>query len=359
MTTSAQVVLGILVAAATIGAFGAPAATPVVRGALAGAQGQAAVAVDDQPPVPADPNAPAVIPTPLRNQPDAFVMAAKSRYFLYSSQVSVYTPPIMVSSAKTVLGQWSTPRSAMTSDPPWARFGFTWGPDVRRVGRRFVLYYDALSRITYVSGAGRQCIGTAVSRSALGPFQPAATPLVCQPDHHGSIDPRSFVGKNGRLWLVWKSDDNADFTSSSDVTHIFAQRLDRTGQKLIGKRFELLAADEAWQHNIIEAPDLVHAAGGYWLFYSGGWFNQPYYAIGVARCVDVIGPCTDLPTNPWLASNTQGQGPGEESLFRDRSGRWWLVYTPTAWGLDGNPVRPVALARVDFTRSGPELVKVG
>jgi len=245
----------------------------------------------------------------------------------------------------------------------WATPGFTWAPDVRRVGARYVMYYDALAKPTvYLDtnaqglGAQAQCIGTATSASPGGPFVPSPDALVCQLDHHGSIDPRSVVDGSGDLWLVWKSDDNADFeVAISPETHIFSQRLASDGLGLLGARSELLHADQSWQHGIVEAPQLVNAGGEWWLFYSGGWFNQPYYAVGVARCAGPTGPCTDLGRNPILSSNTQGQGPGEESLVRTADGTWWILYSPWAWGPDGVTSRPVALARVDFGTAGPVL----
>jgi hypothetical protein len=117
----------------------------------------------------------------------------------------------------------------------------------------------------------------------------------------------------------------------------------------------LLSADEPWQHRIIESPDLVQFQNTYWLFYSGGWFNQPYYGIGLARCSGPAGPCTDLSPTPWLGSNAQGQGPGEESLFVDRAGGTWMAYAPTALFSDVS-IRPVALVRIGLTTAGPELL---
>ena len=59
----------------------------------------------------------------------------------------------------------------------------------------------------------------------------------------------------------------------------------------------------------MEAPQLVLVRGTYYLFYSGGWFNQPAYSIGAARCAGPLGPCADTAAAPLLASNVQGAGP--------------------------------------------------
>ncbi len=95
--------------------------------------------------------------------------------------------------------------------------------------------------------------------------------------------------------------------------------------------------------------------GSYYLFYSGNWFDQPEYAIGVAPCPGPLGPCIDTSSTPLLASNAQGIGPGEESVFTDAGGVW-LLYTPfrSTLPLPGPP-RPVALARLGFGAGLPYL----
>ena len=82
-------------------------------------------------------------------------------------------------------------------------------------------------------------------------------------------------------------------------------------------------------------------------YYSGGWFNQPGYSVGVARCVGPTGRCADGSPSPLLASNAQGQGPGEESVFSNAD-------TPSRSTLPlPGPPRPVAMAHLGFGPSGP------
>ena len=65
------------------------------------------------------------------------------------------------------------------------------------------------------------------------------------------------------------------------------------------------------------------------MFYSGGWFNSPSYAIGAALCAGPVGPCRPTSSHPLLSSNSQGFGPGEPSVFEDSSGIW-MLYNPWA-----------------------------
>ena len=310
----------------------------------------------------ANPEDPGTLVTPGANRPDPFVMPVAGGYWLYSSQTGFTTPPISVSFSRN-LRRWPAPHAALRTLPPWAVDGFTWAPDVRRIEGRYVMYFDAwaVESLFYEPylhslGSHAQCIGTATSRRPGGPFRAQSQPLVCMFDHHGAIDPRTFEAPGGVLWLDWKSDDNANFPTPTAVTHLFAQRLSQNGLGLVGHRFQLIKADRSWENRIVEAPDMVFAHGTYWLFFSGNWFNQPGYAIGVARCRSPHGPCVDY-VHPFLASDRLGAGPGEESLFEGSGGRWWMVYSAWFDGYLGRQYRPIALAEVAFGPRGPYLAK--
>ena len=58
---------------------------------------------------------------------------------------------------------------------------------------------------------------------------------------------------------------------------------------------------------------------------------------------------------PLVASNDQGQGPGEQSLFVDLDGRLWMAYSPLAQDYTTASSRPVALARIGLSDAGPYL----
>ena len=117
----------------------------------------------------------------------------------------------------------------------------------------------------------------------------------------------------------------------------------------------IFAPDEAWQQSIVEAPQIVLVRGTYYLFYSGGSFDKPSYAVGVARCAGPLGPCDDTTGTPLLGSNPQGWGPGEESIFMNDAGVW-MVYSPWfASVATPGPPRPVAMAHLGFGPAGPYL----
>ncbi len=240
--------------------------------------------------------------------------------------------------------------------PAWAEGGLTWAPDVHQVAGGWALYFSSL-----LKGVSpyTHCIGSAFSRSPAGPFVPTDRPFICQRDHRGSIDARVFVEAGNHLVLLWKSEDNANplvpGPDQNGYTGIYAQSLSADGRRLLGQPVKIFAPAEPWEGTIVEAPDMIEEWGTYWLFFSGNWYYSTSYGIGVAACESPFGPCSDPRPEPFLGSNDQGAGPGEESLFRDGS-NVYLLYNPFRAD-DPGPVvpRPVTMTRLGFTPKGPYL----
>jgi hypothetical protein len=312
----------------------------------------------DQPPPSPTPSAPGVTVNSAENQSDPVLSLNAGRYFLYTSGIpSLHTsgvpsgPVVNVPvSTSTDLDTWTPVTDAMPALPEWAIPGFTWAPEVHQFGTTFLLYFTAA-----LKGTGEECIGSSVSHSPTGPFVPESAPFICQRKLGGSIDPRVFTDSNGTNWMLWKSDQNID--GSSTPTTLWSQRLSPDGLSLVGQESDLMSPDEPWQGTIVESPQMVEVNGVYWLFYSANWFNQPAYGIGAARCAGPAGPCSDDTNMPLLASNAQGSGPGEESIFANGTGVW-MLYSPMR-AVGGNPPRPVEITRLGFNASGPYLAAGG
>jgi hypothetical protein len=334
--------------AAPIPAAGDPPAAP--HSPAPGLPGQGGV---DRPPPDPTPASPGTVVGSGQDESDPVLTLAQGRYFLYTSGIP--GPPainVPVVSA-TTFGAWSPVTDALPALPPWAVPGYTWAPDVQQFGADYVLYFTAMVR---GSDPGMECIGDATGTKPDGPFTSISAPFICQADQGGSIDPRVFTD-DGVHWMLWKSDQN--IAGSSTPTRLWSQRLTGNGLGLTGQPVDIMGPDEPWQGTIVEAPDLVEVGGAYWDFYSGNWFNQPAYAIGAARCVGPAGPCLDTSPIPLLASNDQGQGPGEASVFQDASGIW-LLYSPSrSLAPQPDPPRPVAITRLGFGPAGPYLAVGG
>jgi len=304
----------------------------------------------------ADPEAPGRTILASPDASDPFMLSTGGRYLLYpGGGTGSMNVPVRTA---TRLGVWGPPVDALPHLPGWAAPGFTWAPDVHRVRGGWALYFTALVR---GAAALTHCIGAAFSSSPVGPFRAAPSPLVCQLDHRGSIDPRVFADSTGHLTLLWKSDDNANpgvaGPDQDGQTGIFAQPLAATGRVLLGSPVSILSPSQPWEGSIVEGPDMVEAWGTYWLFFSGNWFNTPSYALGVAACQSPVGPCADTGASPFLSSNRQGAGPGESSLFKDGA-KTYLLYLP----YHADPTqpwpttpRPVSMVRLGFEPNGPYL----
>jgi GH43 family beta-xylosidase len=321
-----------------------------------------------RPPATADATRPGVAVNSGQDQSDPFLLLDRGRYLLYTSGIpaSGSTRAVNVPVARTSnFVTWSKVTDALPVLPRWAVTGYTWAPDVHRFGSGWVLYFSAGVRET-----DRQCIGVATGPSPTGPFTARGTPFICQSALGGSIDPRVFTDRDGAEWMLWKSDQNIG--GASTPTTMWSQRLSADGLRLVGTPSVLMRPDKPWEGTVVEAPDMIRVGTDYWLVFSGNWFNQPDYAVGAALCAGPAGPCADTSPTPLLASNAQGFGPGEASLFADAHGIW-LLYSPwffpsaaphsavtkASLATDNARRRQVDITRIGVAASGPYLAAGG
>jgi beta-xylosidase len=300
------------------------------------------------PPPPAAPE-PTAAPDPLspvppadgRDAPDPFVVRDGDRWALYTTQVGFMNVPVAVSDD---LATWSAPVDALPELPLWSEWGSTWAPGVLRRPGGFVLYFAARSR-----ALGLQCIGVATASSAAGPFvSPDPEPLVCQSELGGSIDPYPFVDRDGRAYLLWKSDENA----FGNTSHLYGQRLRPDGLAVEGDAVNLLANDAGWETPLIENPALLAAADTYVLLYSGGWWESAGYGTGYATCTTPLGPCVKVTTEgPVLGSQGTEAGTGGACVMTGLAGDHWLAYhawTTGAVGYGSTGVRALRFAKLEW-----------
>jgi Glycosyl hydrolases family 43 len=324
-------------------------------------------AVGYEPPVTRTPDAPATIIAKVHNidLSGGSLEVQNGHYLLFTSTAfgdDQDNVPVFVGRP----GDWSAPVDALPVLPAWALpvaqsgGGTTWQPEVFRFGSRYVLYYSATVR---GSQPRMHCLGTATSRSMIGPYVASARPIVCQTNEGGDIDAQVVMdgtSPTSQPYLIWKSDNNSGPGHGTDL--MWSQRLDANGLALVGSPAVIFGTGvaPAWAGPIVEAPQLVLSPfGGWWLFYSGGGgFSSPRYAIGVAKCKSVTGPCTAVGTQPLITSNRQGTGPGEETFYRTTSSDW-LLYDPWHSGIYYNWFRPVAAARIGWTSAGPYVAQAG
>jgi Glycosyl hydrolases family 43 len=245
---------------------------------------------------------------------DPFVLRAGGWYYGYSTNagagdIQVIRSPDLV--------DWELVGNGLASLPPWAAPGATWAPAVLPRGGGYVAYYTVRD-----AGSRQQCISRAVSATPAGPFvDGSAGPLVCQIPDDGSIDPSPFVDADGRAFLLWKSEGRGGAPPT-----IWSQELSADGLALTGGARALLAADRVFERGVIEAPTLVHEAGGYYLLYAAAGWNSRSYAVAYAGCAGPMGPCLKPGDGRVLASGPRLAGPGGAEVFRDTAGSPWVAF---------------------------------
>ncbi len=259
---------------------------------------------------------------------DPFVLPSSKLDYMYSSGRNGIGYPHLPERTFSVMGDFGSPTDAVPDLPSWVKPNSgLWGPDVRKIGTTYVMWYSGVDQSDALpNGSLLRCIGVVTSTSPTGPFVSSSNaPAICQTSEYGDIDPRSFLASDGQEWLYWKNDGNA----GGLTTHIYARRLAPDGQTLIGPTYSLLTNDLPWEGHLIEAPDMIQVGHRYLLFFSGNSSGVEDSGIGLALCEGPSGPCTSPYPGPWLGSNTQGAGPGEETAYT-QNGITWMLYTPNA-----------------------------
>jgi hypothetical protein len=245
---------------------------------------------------------------------DPFVLSAGGTYYGYSTNagagdIQVIRSPDLVS--------WELVGNGLADLPAWAAPDATWAPAVLVRGGGYVAYYTVRD-----AGSRQQCISRAVSATPAGPFvDDSGGPLVCQMADGGSIDPSPFVDADGRAFLLWKSEGRGGAPPT-----IWSQELSADGLALTGTARALLVADRAFERGVIEAPSLVHEAGGYYLLYAAADWNSRSYAVAYAGCAGPAGPCIKPGDGRVLESGPRLAGPGGAEVFRDADGSVWVAF---------------------------------
>lgn len=266
--------------------------------------------------------------------PDPFVLKVGDTYYAYATNGN--GKQVQTATSKD-LAHWTRGRDALPRvAKKWAYNGATWAPEVMKIGDRYVLYYTTSARI-----------GRAVATAPLGPYvDDTAKPFIEKLTLGGAIDASPFRDDDGTLYLYWKNDGNA----IGVPTKIWVQRLSADGLRVVGPAHDTGEVnDAAWEGNVVEAPVMWKHDGRYYLFYSGNDYAGDAYAVGYATCKSALGPCTDAPENPILASKCRAHGPGHNALL-DVGGQTWIIYH--AWNATYSK-RQLWLSPLDWKHGKP------
>jgi beta-xylosidase len=311
---------------------------------------------------------PSFVPVFSQDFADPHVVEHKGEFLAYATNPPGGVANVQMASSRDLVNWQSVrdsanpkkPHDAMPELGAWAKEGWTWAPEVIRIGERWLLYYTAKDRKSDL-----QCLGVASASDPRGPFRDSsAEPLVCQRALGGTIDANAFRDKDGSLYLYYKNDGNNPRVRKP--THIWGQRLSADGTGLVGEPVALLKNDTGWEAHVIEAPSMARTPTGYSMLYSAnhfGWEKHQRlspYAMGYATCKTPLGPCTDASDNPILYSYNDRKlgclsGPGHQTIFEAR-GRSFIAFhawaaTPGCRPLD--PKRYLYIAPLGWSGGKP------
>jgi beta-xylosidase len=160
----------------------------------------------------------------------------------------------------TDLINWRIVGAIFKEKPAWAKGDF-WAPEITVDKGRFFVYYTA-RRDEGKNKKGTLCVAVATSEKPDGPYTDRG-PLVCQ--EMGSIDAFFVRDESDRPFLIWKEDGN----DRQKPTWLYAQALDESGTKLLGKPKKLFRNTEAWENHVVEGSYIIRRNGWFYHFYSG------------------------------------------------------------------------------------------
>ncbi|KAI0593484.1 glycoside hydrolase family 43 protein [Biscogniauxia sp. FL1348] len=190
-----------------------------------------------------------------------------------------------------------------------------WAPDVQKNDAGlYVMYYTARQN------GGNHCIGVATSTTALGPFTPNSSPLICDAAGGGAIDASGYDDGVNR-WILWKVDGNSlggattcqggTPSGSYTPTPIRIQQVARDAVTLIGSPKTILDNEGASNDGVVEAPSVYKIAdGNFILFYSAHCYSSDDYDIEYAFSSTIDGSYTNRGILLRTASNVGIYGPG-------------------------------------------------
>lgn len=233
--------------------------------------------------------------------PDPGVLLYKGMFYAFSTGGGLHE-----STAATAGGPWTTPVNNLAKGtlPSWANTAKgIWAPDmIRTTSGTFVVYFSAaLVGAKGPTGndakpaAAARCIGTARSKSPVGPFIADKRPVVCfkqyKPADPMTADPGKRVRGEGvidaspvlvkisghtQLFLVYKTQANPGKGQPATIRMV---RLSAsTGTTAIGVSHQLLFSSTGVYADTIEAPSLIQHGRWFTLFVAHGNFDSCGYS---------------------------------------------------------------------------------
>ncbi len=285
---------------------------------------------------------------------DPFVLEHRGMYYAYGTSGR----PTLDGRAFEVLRSldlvsWTSVGGAL--EPPEGLHGRDyWAPEVAFHEGTLYLYYSA-----GVEDKGHQ-LRVASAKSPEGPFHDLG--FVLTGDDPFTIDAHPFRDDDGQWYLFYAR----DFLDGERVGTALAVAKLSEMVRLVGEPRTVLRATADWQifrrdremygavydWYTLEGPFVRKHGGRYYMFYSGGAWEEPNYGVSYAVAESPLGPYVEPKGDgPTLLRSRPGVvGPGHNSVVRGPGGTDWLVYH--AWD-SRRTGRRMCLDRLTWTPDGP------
>lgn len=294
-----------------------------------------------------------VISEPGRDHGDPFVLDFLGTYYLFhtgTDGVYAYT--------SRDLAAWR-PRGKVlepSSDTAWAQTDF-WAPEVVYRDGEFLMYVAATrlnARGTADDDARR--LGVARAQHPLGPYTLDRQPLL----DDWAIDGHPFRDVNGTWWLFYNVRNSATrFLGATGCGNVVAE-LERS-DSVSGPPHKVAFPSELWEgkrdHSWFwnEGATVLERRGTYYHMYSGGFYGDETYGVGLATAASPTGPWLKDPDNPLFVSGERIRGPGHHSLLLAPDGVTpYACYHGYVAGQSG---RKIHLDRLHWVGDRPQMGK--
>ena len=284
------------------------------------ARAPAAVAADSVPRGGAFAN-PVIKGAPGEDHGDPFIIKYLDDFYLYHSGETAGRRGISVHRSQDLV-HWEFQGYALeAAESGWA-YSDLWAPEVVYERGTFYMYVSATSRSSgrrgrWDVGGGdddARRIGVARATSPLGPFVLDEEPL----SETWSIDAHPFRDDDGTLWLFYSVRTDETRRRGAEGTGTVVDRL-LAPDRLEGRPTRVTFPSQRWEGPYgdwywNEAPYVLKRRGTYFQLYSGGFFDDASYAVGIATAPSPRGPWRKYRRNPILRGRTPIHGPGHNSI---------------------------------------------
>ncbi len=277
---------------------------------------------------------PVITDTVGRDHGDPFVLRYLDEYFLYHTTddgdrgVSVHRSHDLV--------HWEFAGYALEAGGPdsWAQTDL-WAPEVMYWHGTFYMYVSGT--VFAPNGHGndtRRRQGVARAQNPLGPFVLDPEPLVR--DHY-SIDGHPFQDEDGSLWLFYNiRGDEVTFNGKPGSGNVVDRLLDPG--TLEGNPAKVTFPSQEWEASVRlgqywnEGSWVLKRRGRYFQLYSGSYYRESTYGIGLSAADSPRGPWVKHEQNPIFAMGERITGPGHHSVILAPDG---VSYYAVYHGYDG------------------------